>query len=87
MKTKRKSERPQLLYKRDIRKMEMDIAHKMQVLLLSYLMDELDYDADKIIEVNAAMNRYLEAIEEKLITVRTVEQIIEENTGLHIDKA
>ena len=82
----RKSERPQMLYKRDIRKMKNDIYYKTQVLLFAFLMDELNYSAERIIEVKEALDRYLEAIDKKLLTVEKVEKIIEEYTELKMIK-
>ena len=69
-----------------IRKIENDMGYKMQILLFAYLMDELGYDANRIIEVKKALDRYLNTIDQHLISVRKVEEIIYENTGLQMVK-
>ena len=81
------SEKPRLMYKRDIRKIEENAAAEVLILVTAYLMDEFEYDDDKIIELWNCVTRYSDAInKEKLITINQVCEIIEKNTGLKLGR-
>ena len=85
--SKRISEKPRLMYKRDIRKIEENAAAEVLILVTAYLMDEFEYDEDKIIELWNGVTRYSDAInKEKLITINQVCEIIEKNTGLKLGR-
>lgn len=69
---------------RKLKEIRDDTAKQMIVLMLAYLMDEVDYSADKLIETYNALTRYVEAIDNKLISVKTVENILAEQAELEI---
>ncbi len=62
----------------------LDVAQQVMILTCAYLMDEWDYDKDKICEVWDAINRYAGYIDTKQITLRKVVDIINEHTGLDL---
>ena len=69
---------------RKLKEIRDDTAKQMIVLMLAYLMDEVDYSADKLIETYNALTRYVEAIDNKLISVKTVENSLAEQAELEI---
>ena len=81
-KTKRPSQTPLVLYERDLRKLRESISDHVLTLVTGYLMDELDYDEDKIVALWEGIARYSNAVEDHLITLNTVKEIIEKNTGI-----
>ena len=68
--------------KTKLRKLEDETAAKMIMLSAAYLMDEFDYDEDRIVAYWEGLTHYAEAIKEKLISVQQVAQIIKARTGL-----
>lgn len=54
------------------------------LLVAAYLMDELDYDEKKILDLWDGITRYSEAIDKKLLTMGKVCYIIEKHTGLKV---
>lgn len=70
--------------KTQLRKHDDEIVQKMIILSAAYLMDEMDYSDDRIVDYWEGLTRYAEAIDEKLITIRQVNNIIEEKTGLKL---
>lgn len=69
---------------RKLNEMKIDAMGQAFILSSAYLMDELDYDPEKIIDFWNGVCRYSEAIETKLITIHKVVDIINENTGLNV---
>lgn len=70
--------------RQQLRKHDDEIAVKMIILSAAYLMDEMDYDEDRIIDYWNGLTRYADAIDKKLITIRQVNDIIEQKTGLKL---
>lgn len=83
-KTTRPSQTPVVLYDRDIKRMKGEVFDKTMTLVLGYLMDDLDYDEDRIIETIEGIMRYGEAIADHTITLRRVKEIIQDKTGLKL---
>lgn len=54
------------------------------ILFAAYLMDELDYNEDRILSVWDGVSRYAEAIQNKDITMKKVCEIVNAHTGLNI---
>lgn len=54
------------------------------LLVAAYLMDELKYSDDKIIELWDGITRYADAVRNKDISMRKVCAILEEHTGLKV---
>ncbi len=54
------------------------------ILCACYLMDELDYSEDKILEVWDGIARYADAIKSKDITMNRVCKILSEHTGMNV---
>lgn len=69
---------------RKLDEIKKDTAGQMMILLVAYLMDELNYEPEKIIEVWQGVERYSEAIDSHLLSLNTVCKIIGEHTGLEI---
>ena len=65
-----------------IRRMEQDTWKKCIILSTAYLMDEFDYRDDKIEEYLNGLDRYMDALEDHLITMDQVCDIIFERTGV-----
>ena len=82
-KSKRKNKKIEVT-PRKLTEIKHDIAGQTMILTLGYLMDDLEYDPDKLIEVWNGLSRYAEAIDTHLITLNKVCDIINENTGLSI---
>ena len=66
------------------RRLQDDMARKMIALSMSYLMDEFNYDAKALCDFYDGMERYLNAIDEKLITLHKVEEIIKEHANVEL---
>ena len=69
---------------RKLDEIKQDVAAQTMLLMTAYLMDEWDYNEDKIVDVWSGVSRYAEAVNTKLITLDKVAQIIEEHTGLKV---
>lgn len=70
--------------KTQLRRHDDEVVQKMIILSAAYLMDEMDYSEDRIVEYWEGLTRYAEAIDQKLITIRQVNDIIEQHTGLKL---
>ena len=80
----KKKPKATVMSKTAVRELEEHIAKKMIVLSMAYLMDEFEYDREAICDFYDGLVRYLNAITDKLITIKQVEEIIKEHTGLNI---
>lgn len=69
---------------RKLQEIKDDTAKQMILLLLAYLMDEVDYSAEKLIDVYNSLTRYVAAINDHLISVKAIQSIIKNNTNLEI---
>ena len=69
---------------RKLNEIKQEIAGQTMILTLGYLMDDLDYDADRLIEVWEGLTRYAEAVNSHIISLDKVCEIINANTGLEI---
>lgn len=69
---------------RKLQELKKEIAGQTMILTLGYLMDDMDYDAERLIGVWDGLTRYATAIENHLITLNKVCDIIKDNTGLEI---
>ena len=54
------------------------------ILVAAYLMDELDYSEDKILEIWDGVAKYADAIRNKDITMKRICYILEAHTGLKV---
>ena len=57
---------------------------RMLVLSAAYLMEEQDWDDDRLIDYYEAMCRWSDAIDTKLITIQKVIDMVNEKTGAEI---
>lgn len=80
----RPSQTPVVLYQRDIKRIKYEIADDILTNVSAYLMDELDYDEDKIVALWEGTARYAKAERDGLITKSKVKSIIEKHTGLKL---
>ena len=67
---------------RDLQRLEEKATARALILAASYLMDDFGYDPDQILDFWDGVARYADAIDQKIISIRTVTKIIEEHTGL-----
>lgn len=81
-KLRRPSQKVITLTAREITRIKKEISDRTLTLITAYLMDELDYDEDKIIELWEGITRYSEAIKDHSITLNKVKDIIQEKTGI-----
>jgi len=70
------------LTQKDITRIREEATARALVLATAYLMDEMDYDEDRLIGFWEGVSRYAKAIDTKIISLRTVTRIIEDHTGL-----
>lgn len=80
----RPSQTPMVMYPRDIKRMKEGISDNVLTLVTAYLMDEFDYDDEKIVELWEGIARYSNAVEDHTITLKKVKQIIADNTGIKL---
>ena len=71
---------------KQIRKIESETWQKCMILSAAYLMDEFGYDEDRVISYWDGLTRYLDAIDQKIITMDKVCDIIHEHTGLDLKR-
>ena len=81
-KTRRPSQTPVVMMARDVTKLKQQVSDRVLCLVTAYLMDELDYDEDKIVEMWEGISRYAAAIDDHTITLNKVKEIIQEHTGI-----
>ena len=72
------------MYPRDLNKIKWDITDDVLTLVTAYLMDEMDYDEQKIVDLGEGIARYSKAEKDHYITRSKVKKIIEENTGIKL---
>lgn len=74
-----------VLTQRELKKIKVEISNRTLILVTAWMMDDLDYDEDKIIEAWDALSRWADAIDhQKIIKLETVCDIISEHTGLKL---
>lgn len=61
-----------------------DVTGQTLILVLGYLMDDMNYDPDNLLGVWEGVTRYAEAVNTHLISLNKVCDIINEHTGLGI---
>ena len=87
---KRKPNANICLTKADVRKLKSDITAKATmyatILFMAYIMEDpgVDCNEDKLCEIFEGVQRYMEAVDDHLITIRQVCDIIKNHTGLDI---
>ena len=69
-----------------VRKIEQETWQKCLILSAAFLMDEMGYSEDRIIEYWDSMTHYLDSINDKIITMDKVCDIIHEHTGLDLKR-
>lgn len=70
---------------RKLEEIKVDASVQTQLVIFAYLMDEWDYDRDKLVDLWNGVGRYADAIKTKLISIQKVCDIINENVpGLDI---
>lgn len=72
------------LTQRDITRIREEATARALVLATAYLMDDMDYDEDRLLDFWDGVARYADAIDTKLISINTVTQLIEEHPGLSL---
>ena len=69
---------------RKLEEIKKEAIGQTYILCAAYLMDELDYSEDKIVEVWNGITRYAEAIRNKDITMNKICKILSEKTGMNV---
>ena len=69
---------------RRLDEIKMEAIGQTYLLVAAYLMDELQYSEDKIIELWDGVTRYADAVRNKDISMQRICQILEEHTGLKV---
>ena len=86
MSKKRKSSQQVCLTQGELNKIKREITEdtiqKVLVMVNGYLMDDFGYDADKIVEFNKGMERYVDAINDGVISLRGIADVVEQYTGI-----
>lgn len=70
---------------RKIKEIKNKASRDTLVLVAACLMDEYDMNAEQIANFSKRFERYYHAVENKVITIKTVEEIVYENIGLEFD--
>lgn len=69
---------------RKVKEIKTEAMGQAMILTIAYLMDELDFDEDRCLEIWEGVSRYAEAVDTKLLSMRKICDIINANTGLNI---
>lgn len=69
---------------RKLQEIRQDVVGQTMILTLAYLMDDEDFDSDRLLGVWDGVTRYSEAVDSHIISLRKVCDIINESTGLGI---
>lgn len=78
----RKGQRPIVISQQKFQELQDELALQNLLLSAAYLMDEEGYNDAQIVEFWQSLTRWAEAIDEHLISIQTVADIIEKETGL-----
>ena len=81
-----KEKKPVTMTQAKINKLKEDITWKTLVMFIACAMDEFDWGIDEVERFSVRLNRYMEAVDQHLISVYKVAQIVEEVTGMTIKK-
>ena len=73
-----KAERPVLMYKKDIRKMQTEFEQTAIILFMAYMMDEEGWTDEKTLAMWDSLEKWLLAVKEHLISVDYVKKLIRE---------
>lgn len=76
-----KAERPVLMYRKDIEKLQTETQEAALVLMLAYLMDEEDFDDERVRQMWQKMESWMLAVKDHLVAVEEVKKIIFEQRG------
>lgn len=82
MKKYRKGQRPIIMSQQEFKKYQENFVKQNLVLSAAYLMDVEGYDEDQIVDYWESITRWVDAIDKHVITLRTVQDIIEKTRGL-----
>lgn len=69
---------------RKIDEIAKEASAKAMILFAAYLMEDEDFDAERICKVWDGVTRYAEAVDSKLISLQKICNIINDYTGLKI---
>lgn len=69
---------------RKLQDIRQDVVGQTMILTLAYLMDDEDFDNDRLLGVWDGVTRYASAIDSHLISLNKVCDIINDSTGLKI---
>lgn len=66
----------------DLRKMEKRATGKALIMMIATCMDEFDWTEETVEDFAVRLDRYVSAVDDHTITLKTVSEIIERVTGL-----
>lgn len=69
------------MYKRDIAKMQAEIEETAIVLMLGYMMDEEDFDEERVKAMWLKMEEWMKGVKDHLLTIEQVKKIIYDTKG------
>ena len=69
---------------RKLEAIKQEVAGQMMILTLAYLMEDEDFDENRLIGVWSGLTRYSEAVNSHLISLKKICEIINKSTGLEI---
>ncbi len=69
---------------RKVQEIKVEAMGQAMILTIAFMMDELNFDDEKCLEIWEGVARYAEAVDSKLITMNKICKIINEHTGLNI---
>lgn len=84
---KRKKQKSVVMSKTAVHKLEEEVMQKMLILSAAYLMDDWDYSEQAICDYWDGLTRYVDAIDQKYITLDKICWIIQEHTGIEFKRA
>lgn len=85
---KPKKKKPITLTQSQLKRMAKELSDeavtRALTLFLAYMMEEQDFDLERLCDCVDGINRWASAVDDHLITIRQVARIIEEHTGVEI---
>lgn len=81
-----KEKKPVTMTQAKVNKLKQDITWKTLVMFIACAMDEMDWGMEEVEQFAVRLNRYMNAVDEHLISVHKVAQIVENITGMTIRK-
>lgn len=79
-----KKNKQQTFTRVEIARMKEEITYKTLVLFIAAAVEEFDWTFEDIRKYATRLNRYKQAVDDKLISLRQVQEIIQDEIGVNI---